>query len=198
MRALILLSLFLFAQPAFAQPEKGKAKKTMGVEGKHKRLGKELEQLERGGAQPKKLEKKPKVDGKMKSKAARVKADMKARRKVREPGAKGRGKGMRKGMRKGMGKGSMKRADRRRRRLRAQEQRRQRLSKFVKDGKLPPPLLQEVKRHARRIARIDRIEDVAAEKNDVDALARIEKLRDKERARHQKFITQFEEKGGQP
>lgn len=47
-----------------------------------------------------------------------------------------------------------------------------------------------LERHARRTARLDWVEEVAVEKNDTAALARIDALRAKENARHEKWMSQ--------
>lgn len=47
-----------------------------------------------------------------------------------------------------------------------------------------------LERHARRTARLDWLEEVAVEKNDGAALARIDALRAKENARHEKWMSE--------
>ena len=50
---------------------------------------------------------------------------------------------------------------------------------------------QELKRHARRLARLERILEVAAEAEDDDTIERAEKLMDKENARHGKWLAKM-------
>jgi hypothetical protein len=56
-------------------------------------------------------------------------------------------------------------------------------------------LKQELRRHAERVARIERIADVAAEAKDEAGAERAKKLLDKENARHDKFLKGFDPKG---
>ena len=54
---------------------------------------------------------------------------------------------------------------------------------------------QELERHARRIARLERIHAVAAEAADGASLDRAEKLIDKENERHERWPSTYAEKG---
>lgn len=54
---------------------------------------------------------------------------------------------------------------------------------------------EELKRHARRLARLDRARDVADEAKDTDTVARIDKLIAKENERHDKWIAKYDAKG---
>jgi hypothetical protein len=53
---------------------------------------------------------------------------------------------------------------------------------------------QELKRHARRLARLERIKALALEAKDTAVVERVNKLIDKENARHDKFTTHADEK----
>lgn len=56
----------------------------------------------------------------------------------------------------------------------------------------PAALKQELKRHARRLARLERIQALATDAKDDDALARVKKLIDKENERHDKWMDKFD------
>ncbi|HMY15982.1 MAG TPA: hypothetical protein PKA58_06615, partial [Polyangium sp.] len=51
-----------------------------------------------------------------------------------------------------------------------------------------------LKRHARRLSRLERAKDVAEEANDADTVARIDKLITKENDRHTKWMGKFDAK----
>jgi hypothetical protein len=60
----------------------------------------------------------------------------------------------------------------------------------VLHGPMNDAMKEELKRHARRIARLERIKALATEAKDTDAVTRATKLIDKENARHDKWIAQ--------
>ena len=53
---------------------------------------------------------------------------------------------------------------------------------------------EEVKRHARRIARLERVKSVADEAKDTETVTRVDKLIEKENARHDKWMAGFDAK----
>jgi hypothetical protein len=53
---------------------------------------------------------------------------------------------------------------------------------------------EELKRHARRLARLERAKDVATDANDTETVARVDKLIAKENARHDKWMANFDAK----
>lgn len=55
-------------------------------------------------------------------------------------------------------------------------------------------LKEELKRHARRLSRLERAKDVAEEAKDADTTARIDKLIAKENGRHDKWMAGFDAK----
>lgn len=55
---------------------------------------------------------------------------------------------------------------------------------------------EELKRHARRLSRLERAKDVAEGANDADTVARIDKLIAKENGRHDKWMAGFDAKAG--
>ena len=67
--------------------------------------------------------------------------------------------------------------------------------KVLGDRPASPELVQRERRHAERLARLDRIEGIAIEKGDEETLARLRALRDKQEARHQAWL---ERKAAQP
>jgi hypothetical protein len=70
-------------------------------------------------------------------------------------------------------------------------------SKALKGKAMHPSLKEELKRHARRLARLDRVEAIAKDAKDDDSLARVKKLVEKENARHDKWMSNFDPtKGG--
>jgi hypothetical protein len=56
------------------------------------------------------------------------------------------------------------------------------------------PMREELQRHARRLARLDRAKSVAAEANDTETVTRVDKLIEKENARHDKWMASFDAK----
>lgn len=61
----------------------------------------------------------------------------------------------------------------------------------VLHGPMDDVMREELKRHARRTARLERIKALATEAKDKDAIDRASKLLDKESARHDKWMTNF-------
>ncbi len=80
------------------------------------------------------------------------------------------------------------------------KERREEMLKSAKDkwGDLvkKPKVREELKVHARRMARLNHMEALAKENNKTEALERIQKLRDKENARHEKRMEALKAKGG--
>lgn len=80
------------------------------------------------------------------------------------------------------------------------KERRESLVKAAKDkwGDLvkKPRVREELRTHARRIARLNQMESVAKENGKDELVERIQKLRDKENARHDKRMEAFKAKGG--
>ena len=71
------------------------------------------------------------------------------------------------------------------------------VDKALKGKAMHPSLKEELKRHARRLARLDRVEAIAKDAKDDDTLARVKKLVDKENDRHDKWMANFDPtKGG--
>lgn len=70
------------------------------------------------------------------------------------------------------------------------------LGKKLAGKPAPAALKEELKRHARRLARLERIEALAKDEKDEDAEARVKKLIDKENARHDKFMAKLESEQG--
>lgn len=71
------------------------------------------------------------------------------------------------------------------------------VQKALKGKAMHPSLKEELKRHARRLARLERIEALAKDSKDDDAEGRVKKLIEKENARHEKWMSNFDpEKGG--
>lgn len=177
----LLSAALLLAAPSGAgaqEPAKIKGMKAMGKP--NSALGKEL----KGGA---------KVDVKGAAKAeagAKPEADIKTKGK-----GKGKGKGMKEVAPEVDGRAAAVRARREAWRtdpegyaktLRAEQ--RNRLKAAL--GAIAPDqaVREALARHARRMARLDWAEETAVEKNDDAALARIDKLREKENARHEKWM----------
>ncbi len=55
-------------------------------------------------------------------------------------------------------------------------------------------LREELRRHARRLARLERVKDVAEDEKDTATVERVGKLIQKENARHQKWMENFRAK----
>ena len=75
---------------------------------------------------------------------------------------------------------------------RAQSHRRRlkmRFHRMFRNGGPPPGFAEEMKRHARRVARLERAHDVAQKAKDADAIALAEKLLAKENQRHERWLT---------
>lgn len=71
------------------------------------------------------------------------------------------------------------------------------VQKALKGKAMHPSLKEELKRHARRLARLERIQAVATASKDDDTVDRVKKLIEKENDRHEKWMSKFDpEKGG--
>lgn len=64
----------------------------------------------------------------------------------------------------------------------------------LKGKPLVAPMREELQRHARRLARLDRAKTVATEANDTETVTRVDKLIEKENARHDKWMAGFDAK----
>jgi len=62
----------------------------------------------------------------------------------------------------------------------------------LKGQPISASIKEELKRHARRLARLERAKSVADEAKDADTVARIDKLIEKETARHDKWIAGYD------
>jgi hypothetical protein len=60
-----------------------------------------------------------------------------------------------------------------------------------------PPVREELRRHARRMARLARIKEIATEKKNEARVKKADELMERERARHQKRMEQLTSKGGE-
>lgn len=78
--------------------------------------------------------------------------------------------------------------DRAARRAKEHEAQREKLKSMLK-GPLDDATKQELRRHAERIARLDRVEAVAMEAKDNDTVERAKKLIEKENDRHDKWMS---------
>lgn len=65
-------------------------------------------------------------------------------------------------------------------------------------GPMTESMKQEVRRHAQRVARIERIKALAIEAKDKEATERADKLLTKENARHDKWVSNAGKETGQP
>lgn len=83
------------------------------------------------------------------------------------------------------------------RRKEAREQLRERVKAALKGRSMDPALREELERHARRSARLNRVEELAARAEDEDALARVEKLLAKEKQRHDAWMSKFDGAGAE-
>jgi hypothetical protein len=84
--------------------------------------------------------------------------------------------------------------DRLQRRKTQQDVARAKIAAALRGQPMTEAMQQELKRHARRLARLERIKAVAIEAKDTAVVERVTKLIDKENARHDKFTTRVEDK----
>ncbi|MEQ9500004.1 MAG: hypothetical protein RIT81_24210 [Deltaproteobacteria bacterium] len=77
---------------------------------------------------------------------------------------------------------------------RTRAMRAQRVAKVLPSGTIPPAVQQALELHVKRMAKLDRIEALAADQGDVALLGRIEAVRDKERVRHSMWLMKLAEK----
>ena len=66
----------------------------------------------------------------------------------------------------------------------------------LKGQPMTQALREEIKHHARRLARLDRVKAIAEDERDEVAVARATKLIAKENARHDKWMANFDAKSG--
>ena len=64
----------------------------------------------------------------------------------------------------------------------------------LKGHPMTQAMTEEVKNHARRLARLERVKDLAEDAKDTDAAARVDKLIAKENARHEAWMTKYDAK----
>jgi hypothetical protein len=64
----------------------------------------------------------------------------------------------------------------------------------LKGQPMAQAMKQELERHARRLARLERVKDLAEEAKDTDAGGRVQKLIDKENGRHGKWMANYDAK----
>jgi hypothetical protein len=76
----------------------------------------------------------------------------------------------------------------------AREQLRKQVASKLKGSPMSTAMREELKHHARRLARLERVKDVADEANDADSVARADKLIEKENARHDKWMAGYDVK----
>jgi hypothetical protein len=84
--------------------------------------------------------------------------------------------------------------DRLRRRKSQQEMARAKIAAALRGQPMTEAMQQELRRHARRLARLERIKALAIEAKDSAVIDRVTKLIDKENARHDKFTARVEDK----
>ncbi|MDI1479483.1 hypothetical protein [Polyangium sp. y55x31] len=68
------------------------------------------------------------------------------------------------------------------------------VSTALKGQPMATAMKQELERHARRLARLERVKDLAEEAKDTEATERVQKLLDKENARHEKWMANYDAK----
>jgi hypothetical protein len=84
--------------------------------------------------------------------------------------------------------------DRLQRRKSQQDMARAKIAASLRGQPMTEAMQQELKRHARRLARLERIKALAIEAKDTAVVERVTKLIDKENARHDKFAARVEDK----
>jgi hypothetical protein len=85
--------------------------------------------------------------------------------------------------------------DRLQRRKHQQDAARAKIPASLRGQPLSEAMKEELGRHARRLARLERIKALALEAKDAAVVERVTKLIDKENARHDKFTAHIESKG---
>lgn len=96
---------------------------------------------------------------------------------------------------RGRQQASERRARRAERAKKLRDEARGKASRALKGQPMEKAFQQELERHARRVARLERIHAVAAEAGDGDSIERAEKLIDKEKERHERWMSTYAEKG---
>jgi hypothetical protein len=84
--------------------------------------------------------------------------------------------------------------DRLQRRRRQQDTERAKIAGALRGQPMSEAMHHELSRHARRLARLERIKAIALEAKDTAVVERVNKLIDKENARHDKFATRVDDK----
>ncbi|HMI89131.1 MAG TPA: hypothetical protein VK550_33865 [Polyangiaceae bacterium] len=85
--------------------------------------------------------------------------------------------------------------DRLQRRKHQQDSEHAKIAGALRGQPMSEAMKEELSRHARRLARLERIKVLALEAKDTGVVERVTKLIDKENARHDKFTSHFEGKG---
>jgi hypothetical protein len=85
--------------------------------------------------------------------------------------------------------------DRLQRRKRQQDSEHAKIAGALRGQPMSEAMKEELSRHARRLARLERIKAVALEAKDTAVVERVTTLIEKENARHDKFTSHFEGKG---
>lgn len=62
------------------------------------------------------------------------------------------------------------------------------MNKWLKGGPITPAVRDELRDHARRVARLLRLQELAASRNDYDTVKRVERLLARENSRHDRFL----------
>jgi hypothetical protein len=84
--------------------------------------------------------------------------------------------------------------DRLQRRRHQQDSEHAKIAAALRGQPMSEAMHQEFRRHARRLARLERIKAIATEAKDTAIIERVNKLIEKENARHDKFTTRVDEK----
>ncbi len=77
---------------------------------------------------------------------------------------------------------------------RTRAMRAQRVAKVLPTSTIPPAVRQALELHVKRMAKLDRIEELAVDEGNVALLGRVDAVRDKERVRHSMWLMKLAEK----
>jgi hypothetical protein len=65
------------------------------------------------------------------------------------------------------------------------------MNKWLKGGPITPEVREELRTHAHRVARLLRVQELAANRGDYDTVKRVERLVTRENSRHERFLRDF-------
>ena len=175
--ALALAAIVAAATPAAAEPPKGHAP-TKAAEHAEKAADKAEKHADKAADKAEKAEDRAEKKGTDKAEDKAEKAENRAEKAADHADDKAR-----------EAKHAARHAERVSRVKAEREELRTKIKAALKGRAFTPAMKEQLTRHARRIARLDRVKELAAAANDTEATARVDKLIARENARQEKWLS---------